>query len=72
MKSREEHLNWCKQRALAYLNTGDIHNAIVSMLSDLNKHPETKNADPYLALAGMQVAISNDFAAAERFIEGFR
>ena len=32
MKTREEHLQSCKQRALEYLNTGDVQNAIASMM----------------------------------------
>jgi hypothetical protein len=39
--TRAEHLNWAKQRALEYVNDGDIANAIASLLSDLGKHPET-------------------------------
>lgn len=43
MATRAEHLDWCKQRALEYLETGDTTNALASMLSDLNKHPETQD-----------------------------
>ena len=39
--TREEHLQWCKDRALEYVDAGDLNNALVSMLSDLGKHPET-------------------------------
>jgi hypothetical protein len=38
---RAEHLQWCKDRALEYVELGDSHNAIASMLSDLNRHPHT-------------------------------
>jgi hypothetical protein len=72
MRSREQHLEWCKQRAREYLKTGDIHNAISSMLSDLSKHPETKLSNPFLPMVGMLAARDNDLPAAERFIEGFR
>jgi len=41
--TREEHLAWCKQRALEYVERGDLTNAFMSMLSDLNKHDETAN-----------------------------
>ena len=41
--NREEHIAWCKQRALEELDRGDLTNAIASMLSDLRKHPETEN-----------------------------
>jgi len=41
--TREEHLKWCKQRALEYVDMGDLNQAWASMTSDLNKHPETTN-----------------------------
>lgn len=40
--TRKEHLEWCKQRAMEYVDAGDLTNAITSMLSDLRKHPETE------------------------------
>ena len=41
--NRQEHLEWCKKRALEYVNDGDLVNAFGSMVSDLTKHPETLN-----------------------------
>jgi hypothetical protein len=41
--TRDEHLAWCKQRALEYLDNNDPRNAFTSMLSDLCKHPELEN-----------------------------
>ncbi len=41
--NRAEHLEWCKKRALEYVNNGDLQNAYASMAFDLNKHPETEN-----------------------------
>ena len=35
--TREEHLAWCKQRALPYVEAGLLTQAVASMLSDLNK-----------------------------------
>ena len=43
MRPRDEHLDWCKQRALVYLDAGDSRQAFTSMLSDLGKHPELEN-----------------------------
>lgn len=40
--NRAEHLQWCKTRAMEYVNKGDLNQAVTSMLSDLSKHPETK------------------------------
>jgi len=38
--NREEHLNWCKKRALEYLKPKDMWGSFVS---DMKKHEETKN-----------------------------
>lgn len=43
--TRAEHLAWCKQRALAYVDDGDLQQAFTSMASDMSKHPNTANAD---------------------------
>lgn len=40
--TRQEHLNWCKQRALEYVEAGDNSQAMASMCSDVMKHPETQ------------------------------
>lgn len=39
--NRHEHLSWCKDRALEYVETGDLVQAWVSMCNDLGKHEET-------------------------------
>lgn len=41
--SQGEHLTWCKERALEYVDAGDLQSAFTSMTSDLSKHPETRN-----------------------------
>lgn len=69
--TRQEHLDWCKQRALAYL-PGDLKNAFTSMLSDLGKHPETK--DHFGIRLGMDLMLTGNLGSEDqmrRFIEGF-
>ena len=39
--TRTEHLEWCKKRALEYVDAGDLSGGLASMFSDLEKHPET-------------------------------
>lgn len=39
--TREEHLAWCKARALEYVDAGDVEQAFTSMVSDMRKHPQT-------------------------------
>lgn len=69
--TRDEHLAWCKTRALKYLDIGDVKNAVASMGSDLTKHPGT-NGSSGLMMLGISYAINNDAAGARRWIEGFR
>ena len=68
---RQEHLDWCKKRALEYLNRGDVSNAIASMMSDLNKHPETESSNTSLGMLGIMYASNNDVDGARRWITGF-
>jgi hypothetical protein len=68
---REEHLAACKERALRYWGDGDLLNAITSMGSDLDKHPETK-CHPVLLKLGVMYAQHFDYKAVRDWIEGFR
>ena len=40
--TRAEHLDYCKKRAFALCDAGDLRQAFTSIASDLDKHPETK------------------------------
>jgi len=72
MITREDHINWCKKRANEYLDRGDIHNGVTSMLSDLSKHPATilPEGSP-LNMLGMMAAMSGSISEARRFVNGF-
>jgi len=71
--TREQHLEWCKARAREYLDGGDIKNGVTSMLSDLSKHPETRElSEAGYAQIGMHMILLGDMAAARRFVEGFQ
>lgn len=42
MMTRDEHMAWCKKRALQYIDIeNDPKNSFASMMSDLGKHPDT-------------------------------
>lgn len=70
--TRAEHLAWCKQRALEYLDEGDLQSAFVSMLSDMRKHEETAAVmQGPLSMIGMMAIQSGDTEEMRRFIEGF-
>ncbi len=54
MTTREQHIEWCRARALAELDAGGPHapaDAITSMTSDLRKHKSTA-ADAAHGLTG--------------------
>lgn len=70
MRTREEHLEWAKQRALEYL-PGDPLQAMNSMMSDLTKHEELRN-HVGLRIAPMFYGAHNDPSAVRQWIEGFR
>ena len=68
--TRIEHLEWCKQRAREYLVVGDERQAVTSMVSDLNKHGETR-IDPAGALGALALGAMIGTIDARAFIEGF-
>ena len=39
--TRAEHLQWCKDRAMEYVKTGDLEQAFASFNSDMRKNIET-------------------------------
>lgn len=69
--NRQQYLEWCKKRAHEYLSKGDLTNAVVSMISDMQKHEETAFKNPVLTMLGMQAVASGDAREVRRFIDGF-
>ena len=70
--SRADHLAWCKQRALQYVEMGDVNQAYASMGSDMSKHPETK--DHSALQLGMMLLMGGHLsnpAKMREFINGF-
>jgi len=70
--TRAEHLVWCKQRALEYVEANQLTNAFSSMASDLQKHKETEG-HPAIML-GMMLKMNNGLSTQKEmrdFIEGF-
>jgi TorA maturation chaperone TorD len=70
--TRAEHLRWAKDRALEYADMGDVSQAMASLGSDLNKHPETKDHGGMELMMMMAMAGQLDQPGELRkFIEGF-
>lgn len=70
--TRAQHLRWAKDRALEYAESGDAANALASIGSDLDKHPETAN-HPGVRL-GMTLLLAGQFKSPQEivhYIEGF-
>jgi hypothetical protein len=67
--TRAEHLQWAKDRALAYLPANPVE-AMTSMMSDLTKHAELKN-HAGLRIAPMFYGGHKDPQGVRRWIEGF-
>ncbi len=49
---RNEHLQWCRDRAIKHVNAGDINQAFASFSSDMSKHSKTAG-HPALELGTM-------------------
>ena len=71
MKTKAQHLAWCRRRALKYLDAGDIATAIETMNRDLTGHQETKPS-VFLVLLAMKIVRDDDAHGARLWIEGFR
>jgi hypothetical protein len=75
MRTRDEHLEWCKERAREYLDRGDLANAVASMGSDMDEHPDTRMAGEKMGML-MYVAMirltEGDVQGVRDWVEGFR
>lgn len=70
--TRQEHLQWCKERALEYIELGDLPNAFASMTSDLNKHEDTKGHSGIMwGMKRLMAGALNTQDEMRAFIEGF-
>lgn len=73
--TRDEHMKWCKNRALEelefYRRTAPWQGAI-SMMSDLKKHPETKNHAGIKLTGTLLIAgLLKSYEQVKKHIEGF-
>lgn len=70
--TRAEHLAWCKQRANQYVEIGEYANAVASMMSDINKHPETSiDSGGIISALGLMADMSGNRDEVQRYISGF-
>lgn len=72
MKTRQEHLDWCKQRALEYVAVGDLDQAMACMIADLGKHSDTANdAAKQIMLMMRMGGLLSTAHEMSKFIHGF-
>ena len=72
MRTREEHLAWCKERAHRYVDADELQHAVNSMCSDLEKHEETSGGrQGALMMMGSMDASAGDIGGVRRWINGF-
>ena len=68
-ESADKDLEWAKNRAMEYLKKGEIRNAVLSMVSDLEKIGDSRHKNPMSGAMAMMAM--NDAEEAEKFITGF-
>lgn len=71
--TRQEHIKWCKERAIQEMDYyRDPSKGIISMMSDLRKHPET-NSEALISLCEMQLMMKPKMTRMEviNFLNGF-
>lgn len=70
--TRDEHLQWCKDRAMECVKMGDLSQAFASFCSDVKKHEETAQiaSNPLIGI-GMMCAALGDAAGMRSWILGW-
>lgn len=69
-RTRKEHMEWCKERALLALDEEGVAQAYASMTSDFTKHDETLELimTPPMVI-GQTIALDEDKTAMRKWIE---
>lgn len=72
--TRQEHLEWCKKRAIEYIDAGNVSEALSSFASDVTKHPETEAIRDTIANLGIPLLMAgaiNTPQAMRKHINGY-
>jgi hypothetical protein len=68
--TREQYVEWSKERALALLAVGRIREAVAWIMMDMLKHPDC-GVPHIIHEIGISAAVAGDAALARVYIEGF-
>ena len=68
-RTRQEHLDWCKKRALEYVDAGDTQQAFASFASDVRKHPKTEDIGKTIAMLGMPMLMNGHLSTVHKMRE---
>lgn len=71
--TRREHLDWAIKRAIEEMDfTRDPKQGLISMASDLRKHPET-NSEALISMTMMQIVLNPRISRQEviNYLNGF-
>lgn len=71
MENRAEHLQWCKKRAIEYLNQNDIQQAAASFMSDMRKNEDTAKSMSFGDSLIMMELMNPNKESMRRCINGF-
>lgn len=70
--TKNQYMRWCKERALEYLDRGDLKHALASFIGDVTAHDETRDAiNPATLMLATAAAENGDSREMRRWIEGF-
>jgi hypothetical protein len=68
---REKYVARCKQRALDYLNRGELKSAVASFVHDMSARPDCE-LPHHLAALGLLLMMGNDALGWKALIEDIR
>jgi hypothetical protein len=65
---RDKYVERCKQRALDYLDRGDVEKAVTSIITTMDARTDCK-IPPYLTAIGVSLLMANDALGLRLLIE---
>jgi hypothetical protein len=70
--SKQEHMQWCKDRALAYYDRGEKDSAIASFLSDVGTHPGTEHITNNGSMFMAKLCLQDGLGSRDQFAKAMK